>query len=135
MNSSNPFVTNPQSMGASERMAYGFVFFLTLRLAAKMGWSAEFAEYLALGIVTAGGAILGWWNNKPSVIAATVANMSRDQLARPEVAAQVVAAAGAVPNPSAPDGKTIVVTSPALATATPDAPTVVSSTAHEVVSR
>jgi hypothetical protein len=108
----NPFVTNPQSMGVSERIAYGVVFWLCMRLAARGYLTPDMAEYIALGIVAGGGAVIGWWQNRPKILLETAAN---------------------IPNPDTPSGKTVVIASPELAASTPTAPTVISSTDVRIV--
>lgn len=108
----NPFVTNPQSMGVTERIAYAAVFWLCMRLASRGYMSPEMAEYVALGIVAGGGAVMGWWQNRPKILVEAVSN---------------------IPNPDSPNGRTVVVTTPELAAATPAAPTVISSTEAKIV--
>ena len=110
----NRFLTAPQSMGMTERIAYGIIFWLMMRLAARGYIDPDMAEYIALGVVSGGGAALAWWKNRPQKILEAAAN---------------------VPNPDSPSGRTVVVASSEMAAATPNSPTVVSSDEHLVVLR
>lgn len=133
MNSSNPFVTNPQTMGTIDRVMIAWATLASAKLLAVLGIDPGYTDWLAAGMLSAVAGIIGWAQNRPSLIAATVANMGREQLSSPDVAKSVVEAAGQVANPSARDGKTVVIASPALAAATTESPNVVSSTRHRVV--
>ncbi len=131
--SSNPLITNPMLSGIIERQLYVWSTMIASKIVVVLGLAPTDTEWIATGIVSAIAGIIGWYKGRPEFAAAVVGNLPKDQLAKPEVAAQVVSAAGAIPNPQASDGKTIVVTSPALAAVTPEAPTVVSSAQVDVV--
>jgi CHASE2 domain-containing sensor protein len=107
-------VTHPRLTGVGERIAYGVISAILLRLAAR-GWiPPEMVEYIALGIISGVGGVYAWWLNRPQKILETAAN---------------------VPNPESVSGKTVIIASPELAAATPAAPTVVSSDDHRVVAK
>ena len=57
-----------QSMGAAERVAYGALVFLLGRLAARGYISPEMVDYIALGVISGGGAVWAWWINRPTVL-------------------------------------------------------------------
>lgn len=129
----NPVITNPQSTGIIERMMIVWATLAAAKIVALIGIDPAYTDWIAAGILSMVAGVIGWWQTKPSVVARIVGNMSRETLAKPEVAAPLVAAAAAVPNPAAEDGRTVVVTSPELERATPGSPTVVSSTDNRVV--
>lgn len=135
MNSSNPFVTNPTLAGTADRLALVWATLAAAKIVGVFGVDPQYTDWVAVGILSLGAGVVGWLQNRPSLIAATVANMSSEQLSNPDVAKSVVEAAGQVANPSARDGKTVVIASPALAAATPESPNVVSSARHNVVEK
>lgn len=103
-----------QATGVIERLAYGAILALMMKLVQKGYIDADMAAYIAGGVVAAAGSIYAWWINRPKAI---------------------LKAAAAVPNPASPTGLTQVITSPQLAQATPDQPNIVSSTQVQVVSK
>lgn len=135
MNSSNPFVTNPTFAGIADRMVIVWTTLIAAKIVVLLGLDPSLTDWIAGGILSAGAGVIGWLQNRPSLIAATVANMSPADLKQPDVAKSVIEAAGQVPNPSARDGKTVVIASPTLAAATPDSPNVISSAQHQVVEK
>jgi hypothetical protein len=108
----NPFVTNPQSMGVIERTALVGATMIAFKIVAILGLDPQYTDWIAFGIIASIGGLIGWWQNRPKILAETVAN---------------------IPNPESPSGKTIVIGSPELAAATPASPTVISSTEHKVI--
>ena len=99
-----------QISGIADRIILVFLTFMASR-----GWIpvGEVANYAAL-VLAVLGAFWGWWVNRPKAL---------------------VEAAAAVPNPASPTGKTIVITSPELAAATPASSTVVSSATTKAVDK
>lgn len=108
----NLLVTHPRLTGSAERIAYGLIMVILTRLVARGYLDASMAEYIAVGLVSGGGAVYAWWINRPQKLLEAAAN---------------------VPNPNTPSGKTVVLASPEMAAATPSAPTVISSTDVKVV--
>lgn len=81
----------------------------------KKGWLGE-SDVAALvpALVALPAIAYGWWNNQDFKLLQKAAN---------------------VPNPEAPNGKTIIVADPALAAATPDQNNIVSSATTKVVTK
>lgn len=96
----NPVATKDQTTGVIERLAYGAILALMMKLVQKGYIDADMAAYIAGGVVAAAGAVYAWWINRPKAIAV---------------------AAASIPG-------TTVVTTPELAAATPDQTNIVSST-------
>lgn len=100
------------TMGVTERLAYGVILGLMMKLVAA-GWlDADMAPYIAGGIVAAIGSAWAWWINRP---------------------ANILRSAAQVPDPNSPTGLTRIVASPELAAATPEAGNIVSSANNDVV--
>lgn len=134
-NTTNPLITNPMLSGVIERQMYVWATLISVKIVAGLGLDPMSTDWVSAGILSFVAGALGWWQNRPAVIAAQAANIAPEHLTRPEVAAALATAASAIPNPAAPDGKTVVVTSPSIAAATPEAPTVVSSAVNQVVQK
>lgn len=107
------FTTHPRVTGVTERVAYAVLMFFMMKLVKNGYITPEMAEYIALGVIGGAGALYAWWINRPQ---------------------KIIEAAASVPNPGAPTGKTVIVTTPELANATPAA-NVVSSDVARVVGR
>lgn len=98
--------------GVIERLAYGFILALMMKLVQRGYIDADMAAYIAGGAVAAAGSVWAWWINRPKAILIAAAN---------------------VPDPTSPTGKTQIITSPELARDTPDQSNIVSSGSNAVV--
>lgn len=54
-----------QGTGIAERVAYGAVLFLCMKLVSAGYIDAEMAAYIASGAVAAAGSAWAWWRNRP----------------------------------------------------------------------
>ena len=109
MNTSKDQVT-----GIIERVIYGAMMLLLGKLVARGTIDGDMAAYIAGGAVTAFGSAYAWWINRPKALVQAVAN---------------------IPNPAAPNGKTVIITTPELAAATPDQGNIVSSDTTKAVNK
>ena len=63
-----PLVTADQGTGVIERVLYGVILGLCMKLV-KSGWlDADMAPYFAAGIVSAAGGVYAFWVNRPKAI-------------------------------------------------------------------
>ena len=107
--------------GIIERLAYAFILMMMMKLVQWGYIPADDAPYYAGGILAAAGSLRAYILNRPSALAQSAANIPREILAaQPETAMLVAQAASNIPNPSAHDGKTVVVTNPVIANAMPE---------------
>jgi hypothetical protein len=96
----SPNLNGSQATGMVERLIYGAALAAAMRLAQKGYITADEAPWIAGGVVGAVGSAFAWWRNRPVALALAAASISPD---------------------------TKIVTSPAVAEATPQAPNIVSS--------
>lgn len=101
-----------QITGIFERLIYGAVLAVAMRLVAR-GWlDADMAPYVAGGTVAALGSAYAWWRNRPKSVMQSAAAIVGE------------------------DGKaTIVVASPEMAASTPGQNNIVSNTETRVISK
>lgn len=99
-------LTKDQGTSIAYRIAYGAIMFLSMKAMAKGYITEDMATYVAVGGATAVDGALSWWNNRPVAVQQAAAN------------------SGA-----------IVITTKAIADATPNSPNIVSTIqeAKEVV--
>lgn len=119
MNISN-LITGGTIKGVAERLAYAAILALMMKLVQWQVIEASDAPYYAAVVVGAAGSAWATYINRPSAIATDAKNLTPAQVAAPEVSQPLAQAAASIPNPQAPDGKTIVVTSAAVANAVPE---------------
>lgn len=104
--------TKDQTTGIIERIAYGLILAVMMKMVQRGYMTADEAPYYAAGIVGGAGSAYAWWINRPKAI---------------------LQAAGSIPDPNSPTGLTQIVTTPELAQATPENPNIVASTTNAVV--
>lgn len=104
----NQVMTKDQGTSIIERILYGIALAVAMK-AVAYGWiEADMAPYYAAGLVTLVASAYAWWINRPVAIAKAAENISPD---------------------------TKVITTPAIAAATPDNPNILSSADVKVVQK
>lgn len=103
-----------QTTGVIERLAYGAILAVMMKLVQKGYIDADMAAYIAGGLVASAGALYAWWINRPKAL---------------------LQSAASVPNPGSPTGLTQIIASPELAAATPSQSNIMSSDNIKVVAK